>query len=463
MRNNTATNSVLKGALILSVGGFITKIIGAFYRIPLTNFLGAEGIGVYQMVFPLYTLLLTVSSTGVPNGVSKLIAEGYNAESVLKKTLKLFIPLGLICMLLMALFSKNLAVLEGNILAKNAYLCIAPSVLLVSVISAFRGYFQGFSNMKPTAISQILEQAVKAFLGLTLCVIFRKNVRILPMLATLAVSVSELSAVIYFLIVKIKFKPNTATGTKTITFVKVIQIVFPIALSTLVLPLTRTVESFFIVNILNKNFLDATSRYGLYSGAVESLVGVPVSLCYAVAVSSVPIVSKKFANGENFSSSVKQSLKITLIFSVLFSLCFFFLGEYAVRILYPKLSDFNKDLTVKMVKLASLSVLFLPLMQTTASILISINKIYLPFLSSSVSAILKIILSVILLNVIKINIFGVIITDILCYTVATIINLVYIIRSGGFEKTEKGIKGNGRIYGKFEFDRFRRTRRGLNG
>ena len=83
-------DSLFKGALVLSIGGFITKIIGAFYRIPLTNILGADGIGIYQMVFPLYCLLLTVSSTGVPNGIAKLIAEGNNPESVLKTALKIF-------------------------------------------------------------------------------------------------------------------------------------------------------------------------------------------------------------------------------------------------------------------------------------------------------------------------------------------------------------------------------------
>ena len=100
-------DKLLTGAFTLAIGGFMTKIIGAVYRIPLTNVLGSEGIGIYQMVFPLYCLLLTVSSTGVPNGIAKLIAEGNNPEVTLKSALKLFVPIGIIGSLIMIVFSNN--------------------------------------------------------------------------------------------------------------------------------------------------------------------------------------------------------------------------------------------------------------------------------------------------------------------------------------------------------------------
>ena len=89
-------SSLIGGAVTLSLGGVITKLIGAVYRIPLTNILGAEGIGIYQMVFPLYTILLTLSSTGVPSGISKLIAEGNSPEKTLKSALKFFAVIGFI-------------------------------------------------------------------------------------------------------------------------------------------------------------------------------------------------------------------------------------------------------------------------------------------------------------------------------------------------------------------------------
>ena len=94
LRLKNSSNGLIKGAFIVTLGGLITKVLGAFYRIPLTNLLGAKGIGIYQMVFPLYSLLLTVSSTGVPSGISKIIAGGENPESVLKSSLLIFAPIG---------------------------------------------------------------------------------------------------------------------------------------------------------------------------------------------------------------------------------------------------------------------------------------------------------------------------------------------------------------------------------
>ena len=185
-------DKLFSGAIALAIGGFITKVIGALYRIPLTNLLGAEGIGIYQMVFPLYCLLLTVSSTGVPNGIAKLIAEGNDAETTLKSALKLFIPIGIIGRLVMAIFSSKIATLQGNSLATKSYIFISPSVLAVSVISCFRGYYQGLIDMKPTAISQVLEQVIKLIFGLSLTYAFRNNVAIGASMATLAVTLSEL-------------------------------------------------------------------------------------------------------------------------------------------------------------------------------------------------------------------------------------------------------------------------------
>ena len=117
-------DKLVSGALALAIGGFITKVIGAFYRIPLTNSLGAEGLGIYQMVFPLYCLLLTVSSTGVPNGIAKLIGEGKDGEKTLYSALKVFVPIGVIGSVIMAVFSSKIALLQGNRLAKFSYILI---------------------------------------------------------------------------------------------------------------------------------------------------------------------------------------------------------------------------------------------------------------------------------------------------------------------------------------------------
>ena len=420
-------DKLISGALILAIGGFLTKVIGVFYRIPLTNLLGAEGIGIYQMVFPLYCLLLTSSSTGVPNGIAKLIAEGKEPNAVLKSSLKLFIPIGLIGSLFMAIFSRKISLIQGNVLAKNSYLFLAPSVLAVSVISCFRGYFQGFTNMKPTAISQILEQFIKLLFGLTLCYFVKGSVALKASLATLSVTISEIFALVFLLFLirtKVNFKEVLMAKSNVKGFIKV---VFPVMLSTVVIPLTRTIEGFFIINILNKYLANATNLYGLYSGVVESLIGVPVAILYGVAATSIPVISSKENDLGVRYKKAKKSIKLTFIVGVIFAVGTLLVSPIIVKVLYGKLLKSEQNIAINMLRIASVSVIFLPLMQTLSSVLISLGHFYVPVTTSTISSSIKIILSIILLNVKSLNIFAIILTDIVSYILACFLNLVYII------------------------------------
>ena len=169
-------SKLLYGALTISIGAFIAKVLGAFYRIPLTNIIGVESLGLYQMIFPLYCVLLTISSTGIPNSLAKLIAEGNNPKSVLSTSLKIFTLLGGLGSIFMLVLGYPIAFLQGDFRAGLGYILLSPSVIIVSVLSCFRGYFQGQSNMKPTAISQVVEQFVKLCFGLILGYAFRHSV-----------------------------------------------------------------------------------------------------------------------------------------------------------------------------------------------------------------------------------------------------------------------------------------------
>ncbi len=423
-------NKLISGALVLSLGGIITKIIGAIYRVPLTNVLGAEGIGLYQMVFPLYCILLTLSSTGVPSGISKLIAEGENPYSVLKSSIIIFSGLGLISSILMAIFSEKIAVLQGNYQAKLAYLMIAPSVLLVSIISCFRGYFQGLSNMKPTAVSQIIEQVVKLVFGLVVCYFLRADVMLSSAGATLAVSVSEVVALLYLLKISKKTLKFSLIKSQKIEVKPIFMNVLPIMMATLIMPIIKTVDSFLILNIVGSYSDKATAYYGLYSGAVESIVSLPVSVCYAIAISSIPLISKAKKENLNFNKFFAKAINLTFITALFFGLMTFVFSKLAVNVLYAGLGDNNRLTTVNMLKLSSLSVLLLPLMQTTVALINAVGKYKISIISGLITAGVKVCASIILLKIPTLNVFGAILSDIVCYFVACLVNLSYIIYSG---------------------------------
>ena len=433
-------NKLLGGAFILSLGGIITKLIGVVYRIPLTNVLGAEGIGIYQMAFPFYTLLLTFSSTGVPNGISKLIAENKSSAVVIKSSIFLFSIIGFFFSILMAVFCYNLAVLQGNQNAWLSYLTLAPSVFLVSLISCFRGLFQGYSDMKPTAVSQVLEQTVKLVFGLTFCYLFRSNIVVSASLATLAVTISELVTVFYF-IVKVKKRKMLSGFLKAkVEVLPIIKTVFPMMTATLIIPISRTIDSFLIINIISKYLSNATQLYGLYSGAVESIISMPVSVCYAVAVSVVPIISRLKSTNNDYSKNSMQAIVLTFSLSLVFAVLLLAFRNVGVNILYSKLTVENKQVISKMLKLSSLSVVGLSLMQTTVAIINASGNYKVSILSGVFSGVIKVLVSVTLLRVETLNVYGAIIADIFCYFVACFINLSYIIYSGYKNYANTGAK-----------------------
>lgn len=431
--------SVIKGAFILSLGGIITKILGAGYRIPLTNLLGAKGIGLYQMVFPFYALLLTFSSTGVPSGTSKLVAEGLNPKVVLKSSLKVFGTAGLILSILTASFSKTIASVQGNSDAGICYLLISPSIVLVSVISCFRGYFQGFSDMRPTAFSQVLEQLVKVAFGLTLCYIFKDNLILSVSLAVLSVTISEFITVLYFLIKAKRRKILVGFLSEKADLKPIISTAIPMMAITLIIPLIRTVDSFLIINIISSYSSKGTELYGILTGAVESVISLPISVCYGLAISSIPIISRLKKSGENYGEKSIKILLITLLLASILALLTYLFSPLIINLLYGGLTDVAKTFAIEMLKVSSLSIVFLSLMQTSVAILNSLGKFKVTTLSGILAGTVKIILSIILLSKPEINIFGAIYSDIVCYFVACFVNLGYSI-SKVFTKKVKNVQ-----------------------
>ena len=205
-------NKAIKGSFYLGLGAFIAKVIGAIYRIPLLNIITAEGVGLYQMVFPLYCILLDFAGSGAPNAIAKLISSKgktgieINSKKYLTVSLKILLILGIIFSLIMLALAYPLSKLQGNTNAFCGYVFLSPAIFFVSLISAFRGYFQGKMNMVPTAVSQIIEQVVKLLFGLLFTYLLMPNIPFAVGGATLSVTISEIFALFLFeyLLAKIK-------------------------------------------------------------------------------------------------------------------------------------------------------------------------------------------------------------------------------------------------------------------
>ena len=411
---------LLKNAAVVAAGGVIAKIIGAVYRIPLTEILGAEGIGIYQMVFPFYCIMLTLSSTGIPNGIAKLTAEGFFA---LKKSIIFFGVIGLIGSFFMFFGATSLAILQGNPNAAAAYRAIAPSVFLVSLLSSLRGYFQGRLNMIPTAVSQITEQVVKLAAGLFLCANFGVTLADKAALAALAVTFSEVFALGYMLLVR---RDKNVSG-QTVETKRLLLTVLPVTLTAIALPVSKAVDSFTAVRLIGGAASDATAAYGLYSGVVESVVALPVAVCYSLAVSGIPLIAKHKKDGSQ-DEQTNRILLYTVIFGLLSTAMVYFAAPLIIKTLYPRLSDNQSVTAVRLLKISAPSVIWLSLVQSFSAVFIGKGKMHVAPVGLFAGVISKIIATLILVPISGVGVYGYAISDIFCYFVATAVFLLYSIR-----------------------------------
>ncbi len=442
--------SLFKGAVILGIGTFSAKLLGAIYRIPLTNLIGGYGLGIYQTVFPVYTILLDFAGAGVPSALSKIISsyngenKEFNAYNYLKSSIKLFLILGIIASLVMALFSYPISKLQGNTKAFLPYVFLSPAVLIVSVICCFRGYFQGLMNMKPTALSQITEQAVKLIFGIFFCNLFLPNIEYAVTGTVFAITLSEAFALLLLIFLYLKRKKKyglnfyfNKSAFKVLSKT-VVKYAIPVTFTGILIPLSGFIDSFIIINIISKYSSNATSLYGILSGVVSTVINLPVSLCYAIATVSIPIVSSAKSEQEK-NVAIKKSLLLTLIFSLLSAIvCFLFSGKI-IGLLFKSLSVAENDIAVKLLSISSSNVLFLSLLQTGNAILIGKGKPYYPLISMGIAIVVKTVLEILLLNIPSINIYGGAISQIACYFLASLINFIMLFYKGK-KKVQYGSK-----------------------
>ncbi len=428
-------NGIINGAVILGIGAFIAKFLGALYRIPLTNRLGGYGLGLYQMVFPVYTLLLDFSGAGVPNALSRLIAKEKDplfSKRLLNSSIKLFAIFGLLATAFMAIFSYPLALFQGNDEAKTAYLFLSPAVFLVSLISCFRGYFQGNMNMRPTAVSQILEQVFKLLLGVFFINLFYPNVPLCVAGATLAITLSELVALAYlFFCYKFYNRKNQIYISQNKNFIpdakSIIKTAFPITLIGVLIPFSQVVDSFLTINILSKYLPNATVLFGLLSGVVMTVINLPVSVCYGLSTVAVPTVS----SCESVEDAYKNSKKIvwlTLLITLPCTLFLLLFSPFTINFLFSGLPIDQKQVAINLLRLCSPIVVLLSLVQVCNSVLIGKGKLYTPVLTLLVGVIIKIMLNILLLNTRELNIYGSAIAIIACYFSVCLINLILIFK-----------------------------------
>lgn len=440
------------GIVILFIGGLIGKFIGAFYRIPLANILGADGIGIYQMIFPLFSFAFVFASGGIPFALSKFVARARAKNQYGRITAYFFSSLiatfiiGFVLSLIFIVLAKPLANFQGMPNAYLNYYAIAIALLFSCLLCSFRGLFQGYENMVPTFLSQIIEQVFKLIFGILLSVLFiEKGLEWGVFGAFLGMGISELLALFYLIIQTIvsakKEKVYLKKENQKISYKRPIKIMFSFAflltLSALILPLVSAFHSLMVVKLIKASGLSqeiSTMFFGIQSGMIGSIISFPTILSTSVAIILIPSLSFFLAkkNMDEVRAIIKNCLKLVWIFVLPCAFGMFVLSEKILAIAFSNAIPFRlKDVSVRLMQISSFSVIFISISQITTVILQSIQAEKKAFLSLFVYAFSNFVLTFVLC--LKFNIFGFAYAQLISYAIFCFTNLYYIYKTAGLD------------------------------
>lgn len=439
----------LHGAAIMTAGVIIMKILGALYKIPLGNMLGDDGYGLFLQAYYVYSLFLTLATAGFPVALSRMIsaAQACGRQMQARRTYRVawwsFFVLGAVCSTFMFIFPDWLA--DTLIHSPDAALSIqalAPAVLLCCITSTYRGLTQGYGNMKPTTVSQILEVLAKVAAGLALAAYLLKTDCDKPVAvsgAIFGVTIGSLVALLYMLIYKMRnyrfdtvTEPDVPESAGTI-FKNLLSIGIPIALGSVALALINLIDAGLCMtrlqNAVGYTYSHAKTLYGVY-GKAQTLFNLPAAFITPLTISIVPAISAKLvmnARGEAGKIS-EDSLRISMAIALPMGVGLAVLSEPIMKVIYPNAHS-SGPLLLCLLGIASVFVCF-SLMST--AVLQATGKERLTLYSIVAGGLVKIIINWFIVAIPAINIYGAAIGTICCYVTMCVLNLVFINRS--FEK-----------------------------
>lgn len=443
--------SLVGGISILGLAGLICKVVGVLYRIPLAAYISAEGLGIYSKVFPAYNLLLTISSAGIPVAISRMVSHYVtkNDPRAAKKIFAVAAPalglLGAVCTLLLLLGSGFMAQRVGTPESRVGYIAIAPSIFLVCVMSAFRGYMQGHRHMLPTAISQLIEQVGKVAIALPLAVVGMKKGG--PALgaagALLGTSIAEAAALVYMMIAHARKRAGfdsaeqdaSAENLSRKTILKrLTAISIPITLGACIVPLAGLIDSFMITQLMEKGGMaanEALIRFGLYSGMVITLINVPTALAMAMSTNLVPAIAAGLAKGdrEMIKSESQTGLRVAAVIGFPCSVGMSLLAKPILYMCYGTGGAYTAaqlDIAASLLNVSAMTIVLFTMVQATSGILQGCGKQRIPMYTLIAGVVCKVILNYVLIGTPAINIHGAPIASLVCYTVSMIPNLYYV-------------------------------------
>ncbi len=413
--------SFMQGVLALMFSQVFIKVLGYVYRCYLTNRpgFGDEGNAIYSAGYNIYALLLTLSSVGVPNAISKLVSERVTkgdergVRRIFRIALATFSVIGLIGTLILLLGAKQIANNMGMPDAEMVLVVLSPALFFVAVCSVFRGYFNGQARIKVTANSQTLEQIFKTaftIIAVELVVVYvGQNTALMAAGATAATTISVLMSFLYILVYFKIFKKGITNPTrqnsselddKTVwQIVKaILWVSIPMSLSAILTTINKNIDSHTVVTLL-ENYLpekEATRQYGILSGKVEILTSLPLAFNVAFATALVPAITA--AKVKNRIDDAVKRISFSLLTTIVIVLpCVIGMMVFAnpiLNLVFP-----NAPEGAFILQVCVIATIFTAMEQTINGALQGLGKIFVPAIALTIGVTLKFILNNVLVPI----------------------------------------------------------------
>ncbi|HZK57832.1 MAG TPA: polysaccharide biosynthesis protein [Clostridia bacterium] len=443
-------NTFLKGAFILGISGILVKIVGAFFRIPLANIIGSEGVGYYQVAYPIYTFLLSFSAAGFPTAISKLVSEKRargnirGGHKVFQVSLGILAIIGVVSFLFLSLGAKFLV---NNFKSPSSYfsmLALAPALLFIPIMAAYRGYFQGLQNMVPTAVSQVTEQIARVIVGLGLAMFFlSRGTEYAAAGASFGATAGAIAGLTIILLIYVNSKNSIISEFQPLEQYRVesveritkdlLRIAIPITVGAAVLPLINMIDTMIVLRRLQEaigfSYEEANSLFGQLTGMAITLVQLPPVLTTALAMSIVPVIAASKVRDDTVSieKDVKSAFRMTLLIGLPSFVGLAVLSTPIMAMLFPK----EPPSAGKVLLYLSFATLSLALVQTLTGILQGIGKPEIPVRNLLIGALTKLIVTYVLTGIPFLNIKGAAIGTVMAYVVAAALDFVAVKRNTG--------------------------------
>lgn len=442
MAREQKRNSFFGGMATMAVALALVKVIGAIYKIPIRSILG-DSYADFTNAYDIYAVLLTVSTAGLPVALSKMVAANHalgrerQVCKVFRVSLSLFFSLGFVSFLVMFFGADWLAGLMSDTQAAQSIRFLAPAVVCVSCVSSFRGFFQGHSNMRPSAFSQVIEALGKLVIGLPLALLAVNAGKgdQAAAFAILGVTLGSALSLLYMLLryarrPRYRDKSDQPEDSAGRILKELLAIAIPITLTSSAVSVINLIDGALVQGRLQDALLmtedQSRNLYAAYAGA-KNIYNLPASFMMAVTTSVIPAVTAALTTGRRREASrlVKAAFHITALLVFPMGVGMSVLGEPIVRLLYgPE----DAELAGALLSILGVASIFVCLVSVSNSVLQSYGHQSLPILVMIGAGLVMLVVDYILVGVESINIFGSPIGTLCCFALAATADFIIIRR-----------------------------------